>query len=210
MSRIDDQLSELHPHDRTVLFSDAVFAIAITLLAIEIRIPEGNIEAFGVLGALQRMIPLFIAYAVSFLVTALFWAQHMQTWKHVQRVTGSLLWLNTLQLLFVALIPFSSGLYAEHFGDNTAFAFYCLNLSGVALFAGLARLYVIRHENLVEKLGLHEVNWLKLRSLTSLLVFLACIPLAHWLPWAGRFGFLLIFIIQWALKGRYRRKVAAA
>jgi uncharacterized membrane protein len=208
MSGIDDQLSERHPHDRTVLFSDAVFAIAITLLAIEIRVPEADIEAYGVQGALARMLPLFIAYAVSFLVTALFWAQHMQTWKHVKHVTGSLLWLNTLQLLFVALIPFTSGLYAEHFGDNAAFAFYCVNLAGVALFAALARFYVIGHENLAESLGRHEVSWMKLRSLTSLLVFLACIPLAYLSPWAGRLGFLLIFIIQALLKGRYKRKAA--
>ncbi|MEO8364889.1 MAG: TMEM175 family protein [Pseudoxanthomonas sp.] len=210
MTRIDDQLSESHPHDRGVFFSDAVFAISMTLLAIEIRVPESDIEAYGMYAALLRLTPLFIAYAVSFLVTALFWAQHMQTWKHVRHVTGSLLWLNTFQLMFVALVPFSSGLYAEHVGDNTAFAFYCLNLSGVALFAWLSRLYVIRHERLAERLDAHEISWMKLRTLTSLLVFLACIPLAYWQPLLGRMGFVLIFILQALLKMHYRRKAVAA
>jgi uncharacterized membrane protein len=210
MTGIDDQLSESHPHDRSVFFSDAVFAIAMTLLAIEIRVPESEIEAYGMYGAVLRLTPVFIAYAVSFLVTALFWAQHMQTWKHVRHATGSLLWLNTLQLMFVALIPFSSGLYAEHVRDDTAFAVYCLNLAGVALFALLSRLYVIRHEKLAETLGRHQVSWMKLRTLSSLVVFLACIPLAYWQPLVGRLGFLLIFVIQALLKGHYRRRAAIA
>lgn len=204
MAKLDHQFSETHPHDRTVLFSDAVFAIAITLLALEIRIPEQAIDQLGVFGALHRLIPLFVAYVVSFLVTALFWAAHMQTWKYVTRVSGALLWLNVLQLMFVALIPFSTGLYAEHFGNDAAFDVYCLDLAAVALFAHASRLYVIRSERLVEKLDAGQIGWMKWRSLTAFLVFVACIPLAAWDPWFGRLGFLLIFVMQAVLKRRYR------
>jgi len=199
------------PHDRVVFFSDAVFAIAITLLVIEIRIPDhAAVAKMGVGGALSTLMPLFIAYVVSFLVTSLFWASHLQTWKHVTTVTGGLVWLNVFQLLFVALMPFSTGYYSEYFGSNASFTFYCLNLAAIASFAYFMRAYVIRREGLEEKLGTAQVAWMKQRSLTAVFVFLACIPLAYWQPWLGRSGFLLIFAIHGLLKRHHRLKAEAA
>ena len=120
---------DVFPHDRVVFFSDAVFAIAITLLAIELKPPaEALIAQFGAAGAWMHQIPLFVAFVISFLVTALFWAVHMQAWKMVERVTPGLLWLNIGQLMFVALMPFATALYSESFmSDHVApLVGYCL------------------------------------------------------------------------------------
>ena len=87
--------ADVFPHDRVVFFSDAVFAIAITLLAIELKPPtEILVAQFGQAVAWAHQIPLFVAFVISFLVSALFWASHMQAWKMVDRVTPGLLWLN--------------------------------------------------------------------------------------------------------------------
>jgi uncharacterized membrane protein len=84
------------PHERIALFSDAVFAIAITLLVIEIKIPtHAQVHAHGLAGALSEMIPLFIGYLVSFLVITLFWVGHMKTWKHVTSATSGMVLLES-------------------------------------------------------------------------------------------------------------------
>ncbi len=206
---------DVFPHDRVVLFSDAVFAIAITLLVIEIKIPtHAVVGAHGLGGALAEMIPLFIGYLVSFLVIALFWVGHMKTWKYVTSVTSGMAWLNIFELLFVALMPFTTGMYSEYFGNNLAFSLYCLNLVGIALFSYWLRSVVIRREGLVEKLGAHEIAWLRAQTLIALFVFVACIPLAHASPWAARYGFVAIFVLQMAVKRylnrRERKRLAAA
>lgn len=206
---------DVFPHDRIVLFSDAVFAIAITLLVIEIKIPAHTVvEAHGLGGALDEMIPLFVGYLVSFLVISLFWVGHMKTWKHVTSVTSGMVWLNIFELLFVALMPFTTGMYSEYFGSNLAFSLYCLNLVGIALFSYWLRSVVIRRESLVEKLGAHEVAWLRAQTLIALFVFVACIPLASVSPWAARYGFAAIFVLQMVVKRylnrRERKRLAAA
>ncbi len=194
---------DVYPHDRVVLFSDAVFAIAITLLVIEIKIPaHDKVAALGVLGAMSELIPLFIGYVVSFLVISLFWTGHLQTWKYVTRIKSDLVWLNIFELLFVAMMPFTTGLYTEYFGSNRVFSLYCLNLTMIGLFAYAQRVLVIRREGLVEKIGAHEVAWLKARTLSALVVFLACILLTFVMPLFARFGFIFIFVLQ-ALAKRY-------
>jgi uncharacterized membrane protein len=206
---------DVFPHDRIVLFSDAVFAIAITLLVIEIKIPtDAVVEAHGLAGALAEMIPLFIGYLVSFLVITLFWVGHMKTWKYVTSATSGMVWLNIFELLFVALMPFTTGMYSEYFGSNLAFSLYCLNLVGIAVFSYWLRSVVIRREGLVEKLGAHEVAWLRAQTLIALFVFVACIPLASVSPWSARYGFIAIFVLQVIAKRylnrRERLRLAAA
>jgi uncharacterized membrane protein len=202
------------PHDRVVLFSDAVFAIAMTLLAIELKVPpRARADAEGLGTALVELTPVLIGYFVSFAVIGLFWAGHMRTWKHVTAATTGIVWLNILQLMFVALMPFTTGLYTEYFGSNLAFSLYCLNLAGIAVFAYWVRSVVIRREHLVQKIGAHEVAWLRSQTLIALFVFLGCIPLAWVAPWSARYGFIMILVLQVIMKRylnrRERLRVAA-
>ena len=206
---------DIFPHDRIVLFSDAVFAIAITLLVIEIKIPGHDaVEAHGLGGALAEMIPLFVGYLVSFLVITLFWVGHMKTWKHVTSATAGMVWLNIFELLFVALMPFTTGMYSEYFGSNLAFSFYCANLVGIAVFSYWLRAVVIRREDLVQKLGAHEVAWLRAQTMIAMVVFVACMLLASVTPWLARYGFIAIFVLQVVMKRylnhRERQRLAAA
>jgi len=206
---------DVFPHDRIVLFSDAVFAIAITLLVIEIKIPSHAVVlAHGLGGALREMIPLFIGYLVSFLVITLFWVGHMKTWRYVTSATSGMVWLNIFELLFVAMMPFTTGMYSEYFANNLAFTLYCLNLVGIAVFSYWLRSVVIRREGLVEKLGAHEVAWLRAQTMIAMVVFVACMLLASVTPWLARYGFIAIFVLQVVMKRylnhRERQRLAAA
>ncbi len=218
-ARISNMSSDINPdvfpHDRIALFSDAVFAIAITLLVIEIKIPtHAEVHALGLAGALRGMIPLFVGYLVSFLVITLFWVGHMKTWKYVTSATSGMVWLNIFELLFVALMPFTTGMYSEYFGDDLAFSLYCLNLVGIAVFSYWLRSVVIRREGLVEKLGAHEVAWLRAQTMIAMLVFIACMLLASVTPWLARYGLIAIFVLQWVMKRylnrRERQRLATA
>ncbi|WP_078059669.1 TMEM175 family protein [Xanthomonas massiliensis] len=187
---------ELFPHDRVVFFSDAVFAIAMTLLAVELKTPsEELIARVGENLAWGETVSVFIAYLVSFLVCALFWVGHMLTWKHIARATPKLVWCTVFQLMFVALMPFATRLYSEAFNGHSPgrFAFYSFVLAGIALFNVLTRWVAVRQENLRAKLGATQVRWLLLRGMVPLLVFAAGIPLAFVLPMQmGGFMFALI------------------
>jgi uncharacterized membrane protein len=196
------------PHDRVVFFSDAVFAIAITLLVIEIKIPTPEqVEAYGMLGVLNHLIPLLIAFFISFLVTALFWRWHLIIMNFVKHVDNKLIWLNIWLLMFVALLPFSSGFYSEYFDSNATFVIYCADLACIGLTSYQLTRYIIKKENLAEVVGIAQAQWMKLRALIVPVVFLVCIPLTFISPIAGRTGFVLIFILQFAGSRYYRNRV---
>lgn len=203
-----DAPRDLFPHDRVVFFSDAVFAIAITLLAIELKAPSPEaVAARGQAQAWADLIPLGIAFVISFVVTAQFWIAHVQVWKQVTRVTAGLVWLSLMQLMFVALMPFATSIYSEAFRgtSHAPFLFYSAVLAAISLFAWLTRRTVTRQENLSERLGREAADWGMLRASVPLLVFGACIPLALVLPvWSGSFVFAAIFPLQ-ALARRWHR-----
>jgi uncharacterized membrane protein len=96
------------PTARLETFSDGVFAIAITLLVLEIQVPEEP-----TLHALGDLWSSYLAYAVSFLLIGLIWANHHTMFDHIERGDRALLFLNTLLLLDVAFIPFSTGVMAQ-------------------------------------------------------------------------------------------------
>lgn len=200
-----DGLKDVFPHDRVVFFSDAVFAIAITLLAIELKLPGPETAGHGQHGVGS----LFVAYLVSFVVTGLFWTGHMQTWRHVRHVNGRLVWATLLQLMFVALMPFATREYSEYFSGNDPgrLAFYAFVLAGIALFAQVTRRMVVRQENLRERLGATATRWLLWRGMIPLVLFALVVPLAFVLPvWCGALVFVMIFPClaiarRWVLRG---------
>jgi uncharacterized membrane protein len=92
-----------HDFDRLLMLSDGVFAIAITLAALEIRPPDG---VFGGTHDLLRVLaPALSTYAISFIVIAAYWAGHRRMFSMLQRVDGALVWLNLVLLGLVALQP---------------------------------------------------------------------------------------------------------
>jgi uncharacterized membrane protein len=103
--------------ERMILFSDAVFAIAITLLAIEIKVPEVAKEVVTdhlLVEKLNELLPKFIGFLVSFFVISVYWVAHHRMFGFVVNYNHRLLWLNLLFLLAVVLMPFSSAFYSEY------------------------------------------------------------------------------------------------
>src|SRR6185503_10183725 len=100
--------------ERMILFSDAVFAIAITLLVLEIKIPgkeefTGGVSDNALLGALGKLIPKFIGFFITFMLIGLYWTVHHRMFGFVTSYDRKILILNLVFLFFVALMPFSTG-----------------------------------------------------------------------------------------------------
>ncbi|GJG86455.1 DUF1211 domain-containing membrane protein [Gemmatimonadetes bacterium T265] len=100
---------------RLEAFSDGVFAIAITLLVLEIKVPPvGEGGAAGLGGALLARWPSYVAYVVSFLTIGVIWANHHAVMDHVRRADRGLLMVTVFFLMAVSLLPFPTAVLAEH------------------------------------------------------------------------------------------------
>lgn len=163
--------------ERMILFSDAVFAIAITLLVIEIKVPEvaRDLVTDHVLAErLAELIPKFIGFIVSFFVIGLYWTVHHRMFGFVVNYTPRLLWLNLFFLLAVVLMPFSSGFYSEYVIRQLKAP--VIVYVGNILFLGIMSLvlwnYLVnpRHK-LVEGVTPQMIRYFRFRALTPIFVF---------------------------------------
>ncbi len=137
--------------ERLIFFSDAVFAIAITLLALDVRLPAGaesltDAELYrGLLSIWQK----YLAYIMSFLVIGSFWNAHHRKFQFIIKYNNRLMLLNLLVLMVVAFLPFSSSIISIS-GTRTATIFYALTMILVGIFYALLWWYAAFHANLVE------------------------------------------------------------
>jgi TMEM175 potassium channel family protein len=132
------------PLDRFNAFSDGVFAIAITLLALEISVPR---EGVSVLPALRAQWPEFLGYFISFAFIGGIWISHSGVTKYLRRADTESYAMNLLLLLFVGLLPFSTALMVTHLdGSDARFsvALYGVNLLLATLVLSALILYLAR------------------------------------------------------------------
>ncbi|WP_425828047.1 TMEM175 family protein [Streptomyces fractus] len=106
---------------RLEAFSDGVFAIAITLLILEVEVPHVE-HGESLWRALGQQWPSYAAYVVSFLVIGIIWVNHHQVFSHVIRVDRPLMFLNLLLLMIVAALPWPTALLAEYLRSDDAAA----------------------------------------------------------------------------------------
>jgi uncharacterized membrane protein len=123
--------------ERVTFFSDAVIAIAITLLAIEIRLPEVS-GAAELAWGLLALWPKYLSFAISFLVIGSYWAAHHRKFIYLTHIDRTFIFINFLFLGLVAFVPFSTGVVGEYGDTPIAQAFYAgsVALTGLVL-AGL-------------------------------------------------------------------------
>ncbi|MGH9710745.1 MAG: TMEM175 family protein [Candidatus Acidiferrales bacterium] len=124
---------------RIEALTDGVFAVAMTLLVFEIKVPgiAQNSGPRDLAHHLFALWPNFVSYAISFFVLGIYWVGHHGLYHYIRRTDRPFLWLNLLFLFFVTLIPFSAGLIGQDPGEPVAAAFYGANLIavGMALYA---------------------------------------------------------------------------
>jgi len=123
---IADQSKEVA---RIAAFSDGVFAIAITLLTLQLAIPKSG-ELTQDLIDLQ---PNFVAFVISFLVIGNYWVAHHRLFAVVVRYDNRLLWLNLLTLFFIVLLPFTTSVIAEYGSQPLGVILYASSLAGAGL-----------------------------------------------------------------------------
>lgn len=197
--------------ERMILFTDAVFAIAITLLILEIKVPNLNYEGLTNAKIAENVFgfPNFITWIgffISFWVIALYWIDHHRTFIYVDNYDGKLVFLNLLFLMSIGIMPFTSALYSKYFGFNFPTQLYCYNVA----FTGLIKLWMWYYiSNPKNKICHFPIDHIKkkyhtIRSWIAPTVFISMgfiTPYIHW----SRLFFLLIFVAQ-AILGIYFEK----
>ena len=117
---------------RGMALSDGVFAIVITLLVLEIRVPD-LADGQGLEQALDDIRPSFIAFLISFVVTTIAWAGHRDLFALVRRTDQPLVWLNVAYLLPLSILPFGASLISRYDTDPVALGIYGSILLSLAL-----------------------------------------------------------------------------
>ena len=190
---------------RIEAFSDGVFAIAITLLVIEIGVPHLGDEPEGtsLLGALFEQWPSYLGYVISFLVIGTVWANHHNRFRFIVRSDHVLLFLNTLFLMCVAFIPFPTALLSEYLREpeqrNTAVAVYSGTLAVTAVFFTVLWLYAAGNYRLVRRdLAPEALRAMTLRYVIGMLLYVGAFALAFvnvTLSLAIIVGLALLFVL---------------
>jgi uncharacterized membrane protein len=175
---------------RIVAFSDGVFAIAITLLVLNLNVPE-HIHGDDLNTVLWEQRQDLLAYAISFAVIGRFWVVHHGFFSSVVGFDGRLLGLNLFYLGWIALFPFSAGVFGDHAGDAAAIVLYALNLAGITL-VGMLMATDARRAGLA-KMSPEEAREGRRRALTISAVFLASIPVALIDPHVAPLLWLVLF-----------------
>jgi uncharacterized membrane protein len=195
--------------ERMILFTDAVFAIAITLLILEIKVPNLDYEGLNsakIKEVLISQTTAFIGFFISFWVIALYWIDHHRTFAYVDDYDGTLVFLNLLFLMSITIMPFTSALYSRYINYVLPTQIYCFNIA----FTGFIKLWMSYYiHNPKNKICKHQADIIRkkyysARSWIAPMVFLVTGLIAEYTIWSRLF-FILIFIIQ-AIIGLYFEK----
>lgn len=152
---------ERHTFDRLIMLSDGVFAIAITLAALEIRAPDTWHDLPGLLAQLRFPV---LAYLISFVVVASYWANQRELLSRLVRVDGPFMLLALAQLLFVALIPSATQLLYRHGPDGPAVTVYAGVLAACGYMAACGWVYGLFRPGLAHADTRTPYRWLRVAS----------------------------------------------
>jgi uncharacterized membrane protein len=190
--------------DRMVYFSDAVFAIAMTVLVLSIRVPD---VPGGQLGhALRRLMPSIWSYFLSFAVIGLFWLAHHRMFHNVRRGDGATLVLNLVLLALVAVFPFPTDVLGRYGNRPLGTIVYAAAVAAVGIAFSVLWWHVSHTPGLLCPDTSHDhVVQAQLRSTTIVVVFALSIPIALWSPDAAKYFWVLAIPLRLGLVRRYGR-----
>lgn len=203
--------------DRMIMFTDAVFAIAITLLVIDIHVPKiaenGTEKDF--LNGLLDLVPKFMGLFISFFMIALYWYVHHNVFGWVINYTPKLIWLNSAFLFSIVLMPFSTAVYSEYSTtDNYAkmlspYAVYVFNICFTGIMNFVLLQYIFNPKNgICDQFPSKEsIIYAKRRALSIPSVFLFSLIVASISPSIGRLCLFLIPVVMRLIRPKKMKKM---
>jgi uncharacterized membrane protein len=170
---------------RLEAFSDGVFAIIITIMVLEFKVPKGHEFA-----SLRPLIPTFVSYLLSFVLVANYWNNHHHLLQLADRVNGKILWANAHLLFWLSLTPIATSWMGENDSYSIPVAFYgVLQLGCGMAFLILTRSLLSNHDS--ESL-LATVVGAGNKEKLSVLIYFVSIPLAFLKPWLAFTCYFLV------------------
>jgi uncharacterized membrane protein len=194
--------------DRIVTFSDGVFAIAITLLVLNIETPEipANLVAEELPGRLLDLWPKFLSYVISFLVILTYWIVHHSIFSAIKGYDRKLIWLNSLFLMCVAFLPFPASLFGEYGEQPLVVAIYAGSLAITRLLLTAVWWYASSGRRLVDRdLDANMIKAYRLRGLAIPLIFLLSIFISFFSVSAAVYSWVLLIVVDFVLFRVLRR-----
>jgi uncharacterized membrane protein len=193
---------ERHWFDRLIMLSDGVFAIAMTLLALEVKPPvDWSGDTGELLGKIWRSL---FGYALSFLIVAMFWSTKKTIVARVRRVDGMFSALTLLFLCLICLTPFATALMAAH-GPAKSMKVYALLVGSIGVVQAMLWAYAAFWRELVDATVTRRERWLTLFSFFMLpLTF--CVSGLLVRPGSSQYAMLPVVAVA-ALLGRARRRL---
>jgi uncharacterized membrane protein len=191
--REDDEAADEEGIGRILALSDGVFAIAITLLILEIAVPATTSDA-GLPKALLALWPRYLAYVVSFVVIARFWLMHRLAFRLIARDDAVLVWLNLLLLMFVAFLPFPTAVVGAHAGSPAAAVLYAISVILASIASAACWWYASGRGGLLRPdVGRARVRALRARGLSGPAFFALTLPIAVFAPYIAEIVWILVF-----------------
>jgi uncharacterized membrane protein len=167
--------------ERIVFFSDAVMAIAITLLAIDLKLPE--IDPSHALTEVPRQLasigPSFMTFFISFVVIGIYWTSHHRYFVYIKRYDGRLIVLNLMFLFFIVCMPFVANLLGRYTDVPIVLILYTLAVAALGISMALIWWYASRTHLISEELDAQSIRMINVRLYTSPIMFLLAVPFAY-------------------------------
>lgn len=181
---------------------DGIFAIAMTLLVLNLSIPQltGPVQDVTIHSFLINLIPKLFTYALSFVLLAIFWKVNHSQFYYIRRINTPLLWITIIWLLFVALVPFSTSLTGEYGNLQSAQIFFDLNLLGIGLLSALIWYYATEKKFTVNELTPDEVHRIRKINLLLPIASLFTIGLSFINPSWSPLAYATIIVAERAFK----------
>jgi len=194
MAKLVNKLEDKFGLDRIVFFSDAVIAIAITLLVIEIKVPK--IESQLVNSELVHLIlekwPEYLGYIVSFMVISSYWAAHHRIFRYIKDYNPRLMYINSLFLMFIAFMPFVTWLLFSYPAQLITVIMY----AGIVILIGIAILsiwlYAVRKKFIHDSVKTSEIKAITLNLLMAPMVFGVSIIIALFNPFIAMISWTML------------------
>jgi uncharacterized membrane protein len=171
--------------EHVISFSDAVFAFAITLMAISIDIPDlpTNLTQSQLVGKLYEMYPQVESYLISFAIIAIFWVSYHQVFNHIMGSPIQMVYLNLLFLMLITLLSLSTSLVINYGSYQIPYIIYCTIVIMTSSLLAVIWWYATRDRKLINK-NIHPlfvkgvmVNLLSLPAVFSLSIFVSFMDL---------------------------------